>query len=329
MSSMGRKSKKILIDERRVMSILSNNLLSVSQVAKNLGIRKDVANRLLEDLRNKGKLEAYIIGKSKVYTLPKEQLKPPKNRVIGIVSGKGGVGKTTVALNLATSLLDFTKNVIVIDADTKMSGLSLQLGVHYVPATLNDVLRGNMDIVDALYLHSTGLRIVPASLAVENVDTSPLNETLQTPNLRNNLILVDSPPGLEESSINVLRACNEIVVVVNPELPSIADAIKVVDAARQMGVSPLGVVVNMYKKGEKNQINLKEIERALELPILGVIPENRKIKKSIYKRVPFVSLYPNSNSSVEFKKIAAKILNVSYKPPNPFVMALKNLLGFK
>ena len=84
-------------------------------------------------------------------------------RIIGVVSGKGGGGKTVTTINLSAALMGFGKNVIAIDADVKMSGLGLQLGMYYFPVTLNDVLGNRGTIHESLYIHSSGLRIIPAN----------------------------------------------------------------------------------------------------------------------------------------------------------------------
>jgi Mrp family chromosome partitioning ATPase len=104
--------------ENKITDLLSKNLLSVSQVAKALGIRKDIAAGYLETLKQQGKLELFVVGKSNVYTVPKKSnMKTEKPiRKIGIVSGKGGVGKTVVTINLTSALMEFGKSVIAVDA---------------------------------------------------------------------------------------------------------------------------------------------------------------------------------------------------------------------
>jgi cell division ATPase MinD len=236
-------------------------------------------------------------------------------RTIGIVSGKGGVGKTVTTINLAAAMMEFKSSVIAVDADIKMSGLGLHLGMCYFPVTLNDVLKDTVNVFNALYIHSSGLRIIPASLAVDPVDTSKLGTVLLNPYFENTTVLVDSPPGLGNDAIQVLKACKENIIVTLPEIPAVADTIRVIDVIRELGAIPLGIIVNRYKTGDPNQLSIKEIETACELPIIGTIPEDKNIRKSIYKKTPAVFLNPYSSSSIAFKKIAARILGLDYKPP--------------
>jgi len=246
-------------------------------------------------------------------------------RIIGIVSGKGGVGKTITTINLSAALMEFRKNVIAIDADIKMSGLGLQLGMYYFPLSLNDVLRGQGELFEALYIHSSGLRIIPGSLNVDDVRISNLQRVLEDPFLENQIVLIDSPPGFEKNSLAVLKTCPELLIVTTPEIPAITEALKVIRITEKMSSTPIGIIVNRYKKRESNQINLKEIQAICGLPILGVVPEDDNLKKSIFKGVPSVYLNPRASSSIAFKKIAASLIEEDYVPPKASL--LKIILG--
>ncbi len=246
-------------------------------------------------------------------------------RTIGIVSGKGGVGKTTTTINLSAALMEFKRSVIAIDADIKMSGIGLQLGMYYFPLSLNDVLNGKGELFEALYIHSSGLRIIPASLSIDDVKISNLQQVLEDPLLENNIVFVDSPPGFEKNSLAVLRTCPELLIVTKPEIPALTDALKLISITEKMSATPIGIIVNMYKERDPNQINLKEIQTICGLPIVGVIPEDNNIKRSIFKGVPVVSLNPHAPSSLAFKKIAASLIEEDYVPPK--TPLFKKILG--
>jgi septum site-determining protein MinD len=241
-------------------------------------------------------------------------------RVIGILSGKGGVGKTTTTVNLSTALMEFNKKVIALDADVKMSGLGLQLGLYHFPFTLNDVLIGKGKLFEALYIHSSGLRIIPASLSSEDINIYRLKEVLQDQFLEDNIVLIDGPPGLERNVMAVLRFCPEILIVTTPDTPAITDALKLVSVCRATNTKTLGIIVNMYKNREPNQISVKEIESTFELPIIGVVPEDRNIKRGIFKGTPCVLFKPYSSASIAYKKIAASLVGEQYKPPRYLIL---------
>jgi septum site-determining protein MinD len=244
-------------------------------------------------------------------------------RVIGVVSAKGGVGKTTIAANLSAAMMSFNENVIAIDADIKMSGLGLQLGMYHFPVTLNDVLLRNASILEALYIHSSGLRIIPASLYARDVSMGRLGRVLEEPSMENNIAIIDTPPGMERNSLSILKACREVIVVTTAEIPAIADVMKTIKAAEKMNCEILGIVVNRYRRGVSEQIKVKETESGCGLPVIGVIPEDRNIQKSLFKRVPCVFMNPYSSASIGFKGIAAYILEKEYKERN---VLLKRLL---
>ena len=247
------------------------------------------------------------------------------SRIIGIVSGKGGVGKTTTTINLSAALMEFKRSVIAIDTDIRMSGLGLQLGMYYFPVTLNDVLMDRGNVYEALYIHSSGLRIIPSSLPFEDVMISQLREILNDPFLENNIVLVDAPPGLDKHALTVIESCPELLIVTTPEIPAISDAMKIISISNKTNSKPIGIVVNRYRKRDPNQVSIREIELTCDLPVIGIIPEDKTIRKSIFKGMPAVYLNLRSPSSIAFKKIAAHLIGEDYIPSKSSI--LKKFLG--
>src|SRR3990167_671923 len=100
-------------------------------------------------------------------------------KVITITSGKGGVGKTTTAINLGTALNSFGKEVIIIDANLTTPNVGLHLGAPIVPVNLNHVMQGKAKVTDAIYEHESGTKIIPSSLSVKelrNINHSKLKD---------------------------------------------------------------------------------------------------------------------------------------------------------
>ncbi len=249
-------------------------------------------------------------------------------RTIGIISGKGGVGKTVSTINLGAAMHELGEDVVLIDTDITTSNLGIQLGMYSFPATLEDVIEGK-DIMQSIHIHSSGLRMLPSSLAYNYISFDHRKLKKQLNNL-NGYILIDSPPGLNKDSIEVLRLCDEFIVITNPETPAVTDAVKVLQTIRSLSPEKqiLGVVVN--KANKKNyELKPSEIEMICEAPVLDIVPDDENVKKAINEKEPVVKHRPYAPSSLKFKKIAAHITGKRYeKPTMPkikhYISALKN-----
>jgi cell division ATPase MinD len=246
-------------------------------------------------------------------------------KVIGIVSGKGGVGKTTVTMNLSSAFNQLNLNTVVIDADTKMAGMSIQLGMYNYPVTLNDLLKENSNVFDAIYSHQSGLKIIPSSFFNEYGSLSMLDNVINKLKPTYDTIFVDFPPGMEKDTVNILKSCEAVIAVVTPDVTSVLGAIKTLNTARDLGVEPLGVIVNRYNKNVKNQLTEEEITSSLEIPIFGVIPEDNTIRESVNRRLPSLISHSSSPSSLEFKKIATRISGIRPENKAPFIKKLFKL----
>jgi len=235
--------------------------------------------------------------------------------IIVSTSGKGGVGKTTMSINLATALKFFGKDVILVDSNLTTPNVNIYLGFPLTEINLNDVLRGERHIAEAIYLHPTGLRVVPSSLSLRdlhNVNIEKLEDVVKELKEYGEIIFLDSAAGLGKEALSAITAGETILVVVNPELPSLADALKVIKVAEELGNKDVKILVNKWDP--KNKIKLTQIEIYLERPIIGVIPEDKKFKEAMEQKLPLVYLYPNSKTSLEIKKAAANLLGIDYKP---------------
>jgi len=235
--------------------------------------------------------------------------------IIVSTSGKGGVGKTTMSINLATALKFFGKDVILVDSNLTTPNVNIYLGFPLTEVNLNDVLRGERHITEAIYLHPTGLRVVPASLSLRdlhNVDIERLEEVIKELKEYGEIIILDSAAGLGKEALSAITSGETIVVIVNPELPSLADALKVIKIAEELGNKDIKILVNRWSP--KDKIKLTQIEVYLEKPIIGTIPEDKRFKEAMEQKLPFVYLYPNSKTSIEIKKAAANLAGIEYNP---------------
>lgn len=232
-------------------------------------------------------------------------------RVIGIISGKGGVGKTTVVANLGAALAArFKKEVVIVDCNITTSHLSLSLGMYYCTITLNDALRGEKKIFEAMYDHPSGMKVVPASLSLrelERIDVSRLKDVIKDLNGKVDFILLDASPGLGREAYSSINASEELILVTNPNMPAAVDIVKCNEIIKNVNKKPIGIVLNMVDRKDY-EMSKNDIEALTELPVIAVIPQDREVHRSLSKRTPVVMLKPNAKSSREFIRLAGWLI---------------------
>jgi len=231
-------------------------------------------------------------------------------RVIVISSGKGGVGKTTTAINLGVALNKLKQNVVIVDANLNTPNVGIHLGAPIVPVTLNHVLKGKAEVEEAIYEHSSGTKIIPASLSIKEIRKF---NTKNLPSVTNKLrkisdfIILDSAAGFGDESMSSFEAADEVIIVTNPEMPAVTDALKAVKVAREMGKEVKGVIVTRYT-GKDYEMSLASIKSMLETPIIAVIPEDKSVKEAVNMRDAVVHTHPKSRVSRKYNELAVKIL---------------------
>lgn len=231
-------------------------------------------------------------------------------RIIAIVSGKGGVGKTTTAINLGAALNKLGKDVVVVDVNLNTPNIGIHLGAPIVPITLNNVLKGKANIADAIYEHVSGTKIIPSSLSVKeitNFNTKKIPAIIRQLKEMADFVILDSAAGFSEEAIATMDAGEEIIVVTNPEMPSVTDALKAIKVAKERGKEIKGVIVTRHRN-ENYEMSLASIKSMLEAPIIGLIPEDPAVKKALNKRDAVVHVYPNSKVAKKYIEIAKKII---------------------
>lgn len=235
-------------------------------------------------------------------------------KVYSILSGKGGVGKTTSAINLAAALNALGEDVLIVDANLSTPNIGLHLGAPIVPVTLNHVLDGRADVTDAIYEHDSGLKILPSSLSIKElkrINHDKLIEVAKELRKLADYIFLDSSAGLGREAESAINSADEVIIITQAEMPSIADALKTSKLTEYLNKDIRGFIINRHK-GTRTEIDLQNIKDMLEIPHLGTIPEDKNIQKALVLKDAIIHTHPRSIASREYKKIAQKLLGEQY-----------------
>jgi septum site-determining protein MinD len=247
-------------------------------------------------------------------------------QTIGIISGKGGVGKSTIAVNLATLFTSLEIDNLLIDGDTSNPSVGLHLGIWQHSYGLQDVLIDKITPEEAIVLHpATGIRLIPASLRyVKEVNMKNLSNILDKIKTYS-CITIDSPPGLSDDVECIMKSCTELVVVTTPDVPSVTSATKILDLAESNKIPVAGLVVNRILN-KRYELHMQEIESMCNTRIIGKIPEDARVPESIAVKVPLTLYSPKSPASVAMNRIATELCGKTIREPRYYSIGI--LAGF-
>lgn len=235
-------------------------------------------------------------------------------KFIAVVSGKGGAGKTTVAINLAMTLTGFKREIVLMDANLINPHIGLHLGAPILPVHLNDVLEKKKSIKDAIYAHPTGLKIVPLDIARDQIDKVSIEDFRRVFDGMKGLceaVIIDGSMGTGEHISSIVSLVDAVIVVTTPELPDCMDALKTIRLIKRRGGTLLGVVVNKMIDDEFG-LPMENIRSLIAEPIIGVIPHDHYVRHSIKLQQPVTHSYPDSPASQGFKVLASKLIGEQY-----------------
>jgi cell division ATPase MinD len=237
------------------------------------------------------------------------------SRVVGIISGKGGVGKTTLALNMAAALgRHYGMRTALVDCNVTTSHIALHLGNYHYPRTLNHVLRGEANIHEASYDIFDGVNLVPASISLrdlEGIDIVNLKDNVRELAEKHDIVLLDSAPGLGREAMGALRAADEVVMVANPNVLSVTDLLRCSEVCEELGVKPVGIIMNMVHR-DRYEIDRQEVERLTGIPVIGSIPYHHKMRRSTSMHAPLVLMKPKDKVSREIIRLTSHVAGLPY-----------------
>ncbi len=237
-------------------------------------------------------------------------------QVIAISSGKGGVGKTNVSVNLSLAMVAAGQNVLLLDADLGLANVDLLLGLH-AQYNLSHVISGERTLQEVIIDGPEGLKIIPAASGLQKM--SELNPGQHAGMIRAfsdlsmpvDMLLVDTAAGISDSVVSFVKASNEVIVVVCNEPTSLTDAYALIKVmAEDHGVYKFNILANSVRDPMEGAKLFKKLSRVTDhyldvtLNFMGAVPYDECLVKAVKKQQAVLHSYPQSPSSIAFRKLA-------------------------
>ncbi len=244
-----------------------------------------------------------------------------KPKVFTIASGKGGVGKTNIVVNLAIACQRLGKRVLIFDADLGLANIDIIFGLD-PKYTVEDLISGQKDLSQIIVQGPENVSIIPASSGVQELthltegQKMHLLSEFDSLNNQYDILLIDTGAGVSSNVIYFNMAAEERIIVVKPEPTSITDAYALIKIMfSQYGVKSFHLLMNMVSgEGEAKSVydNLSKVlsrfMHGISIDYAGYIMTDELLQKSVTKRKPVLSAYPQSTSSKNFAVLADYLL---------------------
>lgn len=253
----------------------------------------------------------------------------PGARTIAIASGKGGVGKSNLAANLAVALGERGAKVLLVDADLAQASLDLLLGLH-PRFDLQHVLAGERALEDILVHGPKGVRLIPASSGVpeladlDDYRRECLLRGLGTLEPSADVILIDTASGVSRTVTAFCLAADEVLVVTTPEMPAFSDAYSLIKVLHAQGVArPPRLLVNMAGTAEEAEETMHRIRLvarrflSLDLEAWGYVPFDPAVGRAVRLQEPVVTAFPHAPSAIAYRALAERLWDPAPEDPTP------------
>jgi flagellar biosynthesis protein FlhG len=231
-------------------------------------------------------------------------------RVISVTGGKGGIGKTTISVNLAIAYAKMKKKVLLFDADLGLANVDVMLGLK-PKKNLYDYLTGKCDLNDICIHGPHGLMIVPASSGIQKmadltlIESTELIRSFSTLTQSIDIMLIDMASGISNQVIDFTHASQEILIVICNDPSSLMDSYAVIKILHQKyGRDRFGVIVNKVINTQEGYDVFSKFQHVIakfinvNMNYLGCVPSDDYISMSARERISVVDKYPHSSSAV-------------------------------
>ncbi|MBS3977613.1 MAG: MinD/ParA family protein [Syntrophomonadaceae bacterium] len=246
--------------------------------------------------------------------------RPATMRIIAVTSGKGGVGKTNVVVNLAISLGQRGKRVIILDADLGMANVDVLMGL--IPrCSLIDVVQGQKTVKEIMLRGPANVGLIPGGSGIQELANL---EYYQRERLLQGLLgfedeadflLIDTGAGISKNVIGFVSAAHEVIVVITPEPTSITDAYGLIKILSRIKVhDKVNLVVNRIRTLTEAELAAEKVTSAasrflkFKVEHLGSIAEDRSVGRAVMSQEPLMVAFPNSAAAKNLSEIAGALI---------------------
>ena len=247
--------------------------------------------------------------------------KPNPVRVIAVTSGKGGVGKTNVSVNLGVAMANEGKKVMLLDADLGLANIDIMLGLN-PQYNLSHVISGERTLEEIVVSGPAGLQVIPASSGTQNMaELTPAEHAGMIQAFSEighdlDVLIVDTAAGITDSVVSFTRAAQEVIIVVCDEPASITDAYALMKLLnRDYRIQRFRVLSNMAHSMQEGHDLFNKMVKVTDkfldvtLDFMGTVPYDEYLRKALKKQKAVIDAYPRSKSAMAFKNLAKKADN--------------------
>ncbi len=234
--------------------------------------------------------------------------------IITITSGKGGVGKTTVTVNLAVGLALRGKKVVCIDGDIGLRNMDVIMGLeNRIVYDIVDVVERRCRLKQAMIRDKRlpDLYLVPASQTRDKNSVSPEDMVRICDEMKTDFdyILIDSPAGIEQGFKNAIAPADKVLVITNPEVSAVRDADRIIGLIEAEEKGPANLVINrinatMVNRGD--MLTQDDVNELLAIDLIGLIPEDENVLISTNKGSP-IAFEEKAKAGKAFRNLAARV----------------------